>query len=180
MRRFLCVAVLLSASALQLSACAGGGVSAGRSAPGSAASALERHLRAGSQAALVRFELANARCVRAHGVPDFPDPTSRGVFPRARLRAIQRSTLAAKENTAIGTCAHLLSHVHGQLIGTRIRVSPRTLVRFSDCMRAHGLPGYPNLGLGKKVAATYAAYVRAHVRELRRATLACIGLLVHP
>ncbi len=103
-------------------------------------------------------------------MPDFPDPNSHGFLTLAR-----KDPLAQEENTAMGICAHLLSHPRAPLMLVG-RVSPRTLLRFSDCMRANGLPGYPDLGSGMKVAA-YATYIRAHLSEVRRATLACSGLL---
>ncbi|HEY5261971.1 MAG TPA: hypothetical protein VIJ33_07640, partial [Solirubrobacteraceae bacterium] len=62
MRRSSCTAILLAVCVLALSACGGGGPTAGRHAQPNVASALER------------TELAFARCVRAHGVPDFPNP----------------------------------------------------------------------------------------------------------
>jgi len=157
--RFWRVAVLLVACVLALSACGGDGATGATSAPQNAAKAV-----------LTRLALATARCVRAHGVPDFPDPNSHGLLTLAR-----KGLLAHEENTAMGICAHLLSHPRAPLtiVG---RVSPRTLLRFSDCMRANGLPGYPDLGSGMKLA-PYATYIRAHLPEVRRATLACSRLL---
>lgn len=121
-----------------------------------------------AKAVFARVELAMARCVRAHGAPDFPDPNSHGVLPLAR-----KGPLAQKENTAMGVCAHLLSHPRASLkiVG---RVSTLVLRRFSACVRAHGLPGYPDLGADKKAAA---AYVDKHLGELRRAVAACNELL---
>ncbi len=80
-------------------------------------------------------------------MPDFPDPNSHGFLTLAR-----KDPLAQEENTAMGICARLLSHPRAPLMLVG-RVSPRTLLRFSDCMRANGLPGYPDLGSGMKVAA---------------------------
>jgi hypothetical protein len=71
-----------------------------------------------AKAVFARAELVIARCVRANGVPDFPDPNSHGPLPLAR-----KGPLAQKENTAMGICAHLLSHPRAPLkiVG---RVSP--------------------------------------------------------
>jgi hypothetical protein len=159
--RFWYVAVLLAACALALSACGGSGATGGTSAQQNSAKAV-----------LARLALATARCVRAHGVPDFPDPNSHGLLTLAR-----KGPLAKEENTVMGICAHLLSHPRAPLMIVG-RVSPGALLRFSDCMRANGLPGYPDLGSGMKVA-TYATYIRGRLPEVRRATLACSGLLPH-
>lgn len=123
------------------------------------------------KAVFARFGLATARCVRAHGVPDFPDPNNHGTLALAR----KGSPLWQKENTAMGICAHLLSHPIAPMKITG-RVSPQVQQRFSACMRAHGLPGYPGLGSGINAA----TYVRKHLPELRRATAACNGLLPLP
>ena len=45
--------------------------------------------------------LASAQCLRSHGVPEFPDPTSNGSFPRDK--ASQSQLLAAEDS-----CQHLL------------------------------------------------------------------------
>jgi hypothetical protein len=50
--------------------------------------------------------LAYARCMRAHGVPNFPNPNSNGYFPKARVYRI-----AARNphyHAAYRACRHLL------------------------------------------------------------------------
>jgi hypothetical protein len=125
------------------------------------------------------FELAIARCVRAHGVPDYPDPNSHGVLPRARLSAIQRSPLAQKENTALGVCARMLNHTYGRVTGrmtSAIPLAPQVQRRLTACLRAHGLSRFADFGSDKKA---FLAYIDTHLPELRRAGQACNGLLPH-
>jgi hypothetical protein len=115
-RRFLCVAAPLAACVLALSACGGGNATGGNSGQVNAGSALARQLRAASQAGLVHLEFKIARCVRARGVSDYPNPNSHGVLPPAQLSAIQRGPLAQQEKNALGICVRMLPHsAHGQM-----------------------------------------------------------------
>jgi hypothetical protein len=132
--------------------------------------------RKAAKSVLTPLELAIAKCVRTHGVPNFPEPNSHGVLPLARTG----SPLAQKENTAIGICAHLLDHPTTPVKVVGRRVPAQALRRFSACAHAHGLPGYPNPGASKKAAATYTTYIRKHLGEFRRAVAACSGLLPLP
>jgi hypothetical protein len=90
--------------------------------------------------AYYRAALAYAQCVRAHGVPNFPDPNSQGVF------AVKNNDTHAEESqlhSAENTCKHLLPNggqeTQGQQQQTRTK-----LVQFAQCMRSHGLPNFPD------------------------------------
>ena len=50
--------------------------------------------------------LAYARCVRSHGVPDFPDPNSNGNF------VLPSSSVSSQETAANQVCYHLLTSRH--------------------------------------------------------------------
>jgi hypothetical protein len=168
-RRYSCSAILLAAvCVLALSACGGGGAATGRHAQPKVASALPR------------VELAFARCVRAHGVPDFPNPNGHGQLPYARLRTIHNGPLGHKESTALGSCAHLLAHTHGRVTARLIAIPPRELLHFSACMRAHGLSAYAGPGAGKKAQLRNVTYIRAHRGAFGRAFSACRKLIPIP
>ena len=66
-----------------------------------------------------RGQLAYARCMRSHGVPDFAEPDSNG------------------------NCNHLLN-TDTQLSAARTQRTLGQLVKYSRCMRAHGVPGFPD------------------------------------
>jgi len=80
--------------------------------------------------------LAYARCMRSHGVPDFPDPDSNGDFNLP-------GAVSTQETAANHACNHLLN-VGAQLNAAQIQHALRQLVRYARCMRAHGVPNFPD------------------------------------
>jgi hypothetical protein len=80
-----------------------------------------------------------ARCLRAHGVPNFPDPSPGGglVIPNAI------NTNAPAFRDAQGTCNKLLPA--GPAAGGRPSESDRlAMVAIARCLRAHGVPSFPD------------------------------------
>ncbi|HLJ99896.1 MAG TPA: hypothetical protein VKU39_08320 [Streptosporangiaceae bacterium] len=80
--------------------------------------------------------LGYARCMRSHGVPDFPDPDSGGNFNLP-------SAVSSQETAANQVCNHLLN-VGTQLSAAQTQHALRQLVRYARCMRAHGVPNFPD------------------------------------
>jgi hypothetical protein len=83
----------------------------------------------------VQAALAYARCMRAHGMPDFPDPDSNGQFN------VDRHSVSSQETAADQVCHHLLN-VGGQV--DQRQQSLGQLLKYAQCMRAHGLPNFPD------------------------------------
>jgi hypothetical protein len=75
--------------------------------------------------------VAYAQCMRAHGVPNFPDPTSNGAF---ELGSAASSGLidpnSAAYQRANSDCQHLLSN--------------GGLLKLAQCMRSRGVPNFPD------------------------------------
>jgi len=90
---------------------------------------------AGGGSTHVQAALAYARCMRAHGVPDFPDPDSNGQFN------VDPHSTSSQETAANHACNHLLN-VGGQM-DQRQQELPQ-LLRYARCMRAHGVPNFPD------------------------------------
>src|SRR5215471_4429212 len=83
----------------------------------------------------VQAALAYARCMRAHGMPGFPDPDSNGQFN------VDRQSVSSQETAANQVCHHLLN-VGGQMDQRQQSLGP--LLKYARCMRAHGLPNFPD------------------------------------
>jgi hypothetical protein len=85
----------------------------------------------------VQAARAYAQCVRANGVPDFPDPDADGQF-RGLAHEQQNDP---KFQAAQDKCRNLAPG------GEHERSDPATveqLRKFSQCMRDHGLPDFPD------------------------------------
>jgi len=94
-------------------------------------------------------ELALAQCMRSRGLPNFPDPTPSGGFNASVLPAINSS----QGQAAYGACRHLLagggpSIAQLQQVGQQVQQEQQqllpTLLKFSQCMRGHGVPTFPD------------------------------------
>lgn len=83
-----------------------------------------------------QIAVAYAKCIRAHGYPAFPDPTGNGVFPNngnidpssPQLQA------AAKACKSLQPPADTSQYQQGY----------QQLLKYSACMRAHGISNYPD------------------------------------
>jgi hypothetical protein len=77
--------------------------------------------------------LAYARCMRSHGDPGFPDPNSQGLFPHPA---------GPQYESASRACGHLLPSQ--PLTAAQKQEHVRQALKFSACMRAHGVPSFPD------------------------------------
>jgi hypothetical protein len=81
-----------------------------------------------------------AQCMRTHGVPNFPDPTSRGAVQIAPGSGINPQSPAFQ--SAQSSCQKLLPSS-----GPPTQMSAgerRAALRFAECMRANGEPNFPD------------------------------------
>ncbi len=91
--------------------------------------------------------LAYAKCMRSHGVPDFPAPDGQGNFNRAAIQAIYQSDDPALRD-AHHLCAPLLPNGGSGLSATQIQTIQEQNIRYgvqaARCMRAHGIQNFPD------------------------------------
>jgi hypothetical protein len=88
-------------------------------------------------------ELAYSSCIRAHGVPNFPDPQPGGGYPRSAISAIggQNSPQLVAAQRACHSQAIAAGFVHTP---AQIRRHIEQLRAESACMRKHGVPDMPD------------------------------------
>ncbi|HUC13830.1 MAG TPA: hypothetical protein VMS00_05200, partial [Acidimicrobiales bacterium] len=90
--------------------------------------------------------LAYARCMRSHGVPDFPDPTP---FPGGGIAFQINAGSGSDLNHNSPKFKRADQACHSQLPGGE-QPSPLSSdkiaaeVKWALCMRSHGLPGFPD------------------------------------
>jgi hypothetical protein len=83
-------------------------------------------------------DLAYAQCMRSHGVPNFPDPSSNGMFAINGIN-LENGTGKAAENA----CKHLLPN-GGVVPAAQQQQRIHQLLVFAECMRSHGVPKFPD------------------------------------
>jgi hypothetical protein len=86
-------------------------------------------------------EIPYTQCMRAHGLPNFPDPNTQGKpFDAQNLGQADIDPDSPQFQTASTTCAHLL------VPPSPAQVAQQTseMVRYAACMRAHGVPDFPD------------------------------------
>jgi len=86
--------------------------------------------------------LAYSRCMRSHGLPNFPDPDSQGNFPSLQGLGVSKQTWAPADIA----CKHLLPNGGSGLQETPEQIRTRVAdgLSFARCMRRHGVPRFPD------------------------------------
>jgi hypothetical protein len=115
---------------------AGSGAGSGSASGGPAAQATKREKG-------VKF----AECVRAHGVPHFPDPDATGNFN------FGVDVSAATFTAAVNACKAL--QPPGTLSAHRSPSQQSAALRFAACVRANGVPDFPDPVNGQPLINTY-------------------------
>jgi hypothetical protein len=134
----LAAAVLVSVGVLAA------GCSSGSSGPGVAAVSSSSAAASSSTAAAsgAGEALEYAACMRSHGVPKFPDPTVQDGSVGFNITAADGINQSSPQyRAAIQACASLRGG------GTSGSVSAANLakeLKFAECMRTHGVPGFPD------------------------------------
>lgn len=90
--------------------------------------------------------LAYARCLRGHGVPNWPDPGSNGVFDKSKLTAQRLGAGASRIQAAQTACRNLAPSGGRPPNAARQQQIAAQARSFSRCVRAHGVPGFPDPG----------------------------------
>lgn len=113
---------------------AGIGSTTSTTAPASAPSAFSVHA-----------QLQFARCMRRHGVPQFPDPGAHGGFLGALARAQSQQHLNLHSPTfraALRSCRKYEPAAH--LSPAQRAAQNASGIAYSQCMRRHGVPSFPD------------------------------------
>ena len=127
-----CLPVALAALALGAAGCGGSGGSGG-SGSGAASGG-----GASDSAKLVQY----AQCMRAHGLPSFPDP----VDGQLRLQVTKGGPLdpSSPQFQAAQQACKSLEPPGLQSGGSQSNQQQSQLLRFVSCMRSNGVPNFPD------------------------------------
>jgi hypothetical protein len=89
--------------------------------------------------------VAFARCMRADGVPNWPDPNTSGVFDKSKLSPQQLGASTSRVQAAQRACQHLLPNGGGSTpTPAQVQRVKALGLAFSRCVRSHGLPNFPD------------------------------------
>jgi hypothetical protein len=117
--------VVIAVGGLLVAACGGGGATTGTGPTNDRA----------SYSAALKF----ANCMRSHGVTNFPDPGSGG--------GVQVPLGSNLKGPAFRSAAQACGKFGPKLSGRPPQLSAaqrRRLIAFSQCIRAHGMPNFPD------------------------------------
>jgi hypothetical protein len=158
-----------------IAAACGGGLAGANAAPiGTSSTSKQASSSNGSGSG---DRLAYSACMRAHGVPNFPDPDSEGhirLTPSGTHGVNARSPLF---RAAQQTCQRLLQN-GGRPTPAQQAHEQQQLLRFAHCMRSHGVPNFPDptadgaLNLGRMVGGRKVG-VDPNTPQFRSAQHAC-------
>ncbi len=121
-----------------------------RSSAGSGAAGSASASRGGNTPATTKQGKAEkfAECVRAHGVPHFPDADAAGNFGSFGV-----DVSAATFTAAVTACKAL--QPPGSLSSHRSATQQSAALRFAACVRANGVPDFPDPVNGQPLINTY-------------------------
>jgi hypothetical protein len=131
----LVLAGTLSAGSLVVAGCGGGSEGPGVASVGEGGTTTTA--QSGT-----RDGLRYAACMRSHGVRNFPDPDTNGVTPDVPGMNKRSPTylVAARECRAYAAGGQLTAQQEAEL--------QQRMLRFASCMRAHGVPAFPDPVVG--------------------------------
>jgi hypothetical protein len=120
--------------------------------------------------------LAYSRCVRAHGVPGFPDPGSGGQLSKQAVVTALRAVSDSRAAAATGACARL--NPAGQENPVLTAQDQQDYLRAVACMRSHGITGFPDPTFpGGHLDLQIPASIDTTSRQFTRAAQTCTKLI---
>jgi len=118
------LAIAIAVAAVLATACGAAGSAAGSASAGRSTVDLEA--------------IAFAKCMRSHGAPSWPDPNSSGVFIATPANHADFNAPASADKA----CQHLMPGGGKQAPATRQGLD--NALKYSACMRSHGVPRFPD------------------------------------
>jgi hypothetical protein len=159
------VITVVAAAALLAAACSGSPVNAGSGGSPTAGGS------ANSSPAV-----AYSRCVRAHGVPNFPDPGSNGQIPKEAVVRALREVSDSRARAATNACANL--NPAGQGNPTLTAQEQQDYLRAAACMRSHGITNFPDPTFpGGHVNLSIPSSIDTKSRQFTQAAQTCTKLI---
>jgi len=122
--------------------------------------------------------LAYAQCMRSHGVPNFPDPNSHGGFDLSSQvvnGVVQGVDQTSPQFISANKACQKLLPGGGQGTPAQHRQQMSELLRLAQCMRAHGIPNFPDPTADGSFSYNSGDPARVHSQMLSCMTLTHFG-----
>lgn len=140
-RRCLPIALAAFSSVLALAAC-GGSSRPSSISPGSSSKPARN---TGSPSSYAKSQLKAAKCIRKHGIPDFPDPTFGAGGAQVNLSTPPGMLTSPGFELAQKECAKLGLELAGYApTSTATAGEMAQALGVARCIRAHGVPNWPD------------------------------------
>ena len=88
--------------------------------------------------------VAFASCMRAHGVQNWPDPNTSGVFDKSKLTSQQLGASRSRVRAAQSACQHLLPNGDRGPSHAEMQQAKVQALEFSRCVRRRDVPNFPD------------------------------------
>jgi hypothetical protein len=87
-----------------------------------------------------------SRCMRSHGVANFPDPivSSASGHQEIAVRVTPSETSSSQFNSAQSACRGIMPDPTPSQVASQQRHEEQGKLAFARCMRAHGIQGFPD------------------------------------
>lgn len=124
--------------------------------------------------------LAYSSCMRAHGVPNFPDPGGKGGLSKEAVVSALQAVSAAQANEASNDCAPLMPSggLSGQVVEPVTAQDQRYYLQAAACLRTHGFPSFPDpVFSGTGVNFSVPSSINKNSTEFLRAVDVCRKLI---
>ena len=201
-RRVALLSVLIAGAALLIAACGGSpnnsavahlattttlaASSHGSGSPSGNSSGSARGSGSGGQEIAVNGgneadALAYAQCMRTHGVPNFPDPNAQGGFSIQGSPGSGLDPGSASFQAADKACRRHLPN-GGQMTPAQQAKAMAQALKFSQCMRTHGITDFPDPqsgpggGIAIRIRAGQGSDLNPQNSQFQAAQNACQGI----
>lgn len=161
----ICAAMLLAACGSSSGNSSGSSASAGSSGSGASQSTAES-----SKAA--KF----SQCMRANGVPDFPDPNANGQISLEVTPGSDLDPNGSAYKGAIAKCQSLEPAGFGNSPGSSV-ANQNKLLKFVSCMRSNGVPNFPDPGSQGQMVISSSSGIDPNSPAFKSAMQKCRSLL---
>jgi hypothetical protein len=122
--------------------------------------------------------LAYAKCMRAHGISNFPDPT---VQDNAKGKGVGFSITGIDRNSAQFVSASKLCQRQtgfGHISAAQLQAGMNAMLKYAECMRSHGIANFPDpIENSHQIGFNIGTGIDQTSARFKAASKACVGFL---